>query len=115
MDDSDLCRYQISLNHIFSNYRNLKVFHIIKNPSFVFCFYDWNLKDDTLNNFNLLEIKIVNDNQITDTLLSTLVNKCPKLETINLVNCVNVNGDFLYYIISNLKNLRLNQCQIVSF
>lgn len=114
LSDELFYRYRISLSKIFTNYINLKVFHIIKNPTLVNCQFDWNLKDDNLPNFSLLEIRIVNDDQMTDELLSTLVNKCPKLDTIEIVNCFNVNGDFLFYIISHLKNLRLDRCQIVS-
>lgn len=62
-----------------------------------------------------MEIKIVNDDQMTDALLSTLIEKCPRLETIRIVNCFNINGDFLFYVISkNLKNLTLDRCTIVS-
>lgn len=114
---NELFRYRISLSKIFLNYKNLKVFHITKHPNLVNCVYEWNLKNDNnnLTNLSLMEIKIVNDDQMTDALLSTLIEKCPRLETIRIVNCFNINGDFLFYVISkNLKNLTLDRCTIVS-
>ena len=107
-------RYRISLAKIFTSYLNLKVFHLIKNPYFVNALFDWNLNDNSLTNLSLLEIKIVNDDQMNDELLSSLICKCPKLVRLELINCFNVNGDFLFSILSKLKNLRLEQCQIVS-
>lgn len=112
--DERLDRFRISLSDIFANYLNLKVFHIAKNPLLVNCpLYEWNLNEE-LKRIALLELRVVNDDQVTDHQLSSLTEKCPKLETVQIMNCPNVNGDFLFHIKSNLKNLTLNHCQIVS-
>lgn len=111
-DPSDeLARYRIRLSDIFTHYLNLKVFHIIKHTN---CpLYDWTLNDEP-KHIALLELRIVNDDQMTDRQLAALVEKCPKLETVQIVNCFGVKGDFLFHIKSHLKNLTLNHCQIVS-
>ena len=105
-------RYRIRLSDIFASSHNLRVFHITKNVN---CpLYDWNLNGQTeLKRIALLELRIVNDDQMTDRQLATLVERCPKLETVQIVNCFGVNGDFLFHIKSHLKNLTLNHCQIV--
>lgn len=112
--DQRLLRYRISLSDIFKPLPNLKVFHIAKNPLLTNCpLYEWNL-DEELQRISLLELRVANDDQVTDRQLSSLIEKCPKLETVQIVNCPTVNGDFLFHIKSNLKNLTLNHCPIVS-
>ena len=114
-----LTKYRFPMGKILLYCRNLKKFHnVIHSERHVLqlnSYYDWQLNEDSWASFQLTEVKIWNDDSITDELLSLILSRCSKLETLDLCGCRNVNGHCLQYVSDSLKELKLVNCPIVSF
>jgi hypothetical protein len=99
--------------------RNLRKFHNVigdKPMRDQRSYFNWDLHEDTglWPTLQLTEIKIWNDEVVTDDLLAIILSKCPKLESLDICGCPNVIGSCLHHVHSSVRELRLVNCPIVS-
>lgn len=99
--------------------RNLRKFHNVIDDRPVRnlrSYFDWDIPEEDTGlwpTLQLTEVKIWNDDTVTDEVLAIILSKCPKLESLDICKCPKVNGSCLQHVHNSVRELRLVNCPIV--